>query len=205
MASAVPESPIASSDHPEWAIPARLTRGSPDWHVTIFNSAMGIVVIENLGLGAAVISTTVLIHTVGLIGVTHLMKYVRAWFRLHRHEAGRTAAMIATVLALFVVHSVEIWLWALVYVALGALPDIDSAVYFSLTTFSTIGFGDVVLPHDWRLLSALEGISGLLLIGWSTAYLVAASRHGPLLVGEHFKPLARSEGDPAANDGDTLG
>ena len=87
----MPESPIASSDHPEWAIPARLTRGSPDWHVTIFNSAMGIVVIENLGLGAAVISTTVLIHTVGLIGVTHLMKYVRAWFRLHRHDAGLLA------------------------------------------------------------------------------------------------------------------
>ena len=96
--------------------PRQIDTGNPrtSRHVTIFNSAMGIVVIENLGLGAAVISTTVLIHTVGLIGVTHLMKYVRAWFRLHRHYAGRTAAMIATVLALFVVHSVEIWLWALV-------------------------------------------------------------------------------------------
>ena len=143
--------------------------------------------IETLALGTAVISTTVLIHTIGLIGVTQLMKYVRRWFRLHRHEAGRTFAMIATVLALFVVHSVEVWLWAAVYLVTETLPDIGVAVYFSLTTFATIGFGDVVLAEDWRLLSALEGVSGLILIGWSTAYLVAAStRHGPLLVGEHF-------------------
>jgi hypothetical protein len=170
----------------------------------ICSSAMGMELIENLGLGTAVISATVLIHTVGLIGVTRLMRYVRAWFRLHRHEAGRTAAMIATVLALFVVHGVEIWLWAFVYVALGTLPDIDSAIYFSLTTFSTIGFGDVVLANEWRLLSALEGISGLLLIGWSTAYLVAASRHGPLLVFEHFETSGRSGAASAAEDRDTL-
>ena len=75
--------------------------------------------IGNLALGTAVISITVLIHTVGLIGVTHLMNYVRTWFRLHRHEAGRTMAMIATVLALFFVHSVEVWLWALVYMGIG--------------------------------------------------------------------------------------
>lgn len=145
-------------------------------------------------LGTAVISSTVLVHTLGLIIVTHLMNYVRRWFRLHRHEAGRTAAMIATVLALFIVHSVEIWAWALTYLGLGALPDIESAVYFSLTTFATIGFGDLVLDQQWRLLSALEGISGLILIGWSTAYLVAAStRHGPLLFGEHFDAADRSK------------
>ena len=161
--------------------------------------------IGNLALGTAVISITVLIHTVGLIGVTHLMNYVRTWFRLHRHEAGRTMAMIATVLALFFVHSVEVWLWAWVYIAIGALSDINSAIYFSVTTFATIGYGDIVLSHDWRLLAALEGISGLLLIGWSTAYLVAAStRHGPLLVGEHFGPAGRSNGGLTAEDSGML-
>jgi hypothetical protein len=145
-------------------------------------------VATNLALGTVVISATVLIHTLGLIGVTRLMEYVRRWFRLHRHEAGRTVAMIATVLALFVVHGVEIWTWSLVYLAIGALSDLDSAAYFSLTTFATIGYGDLVLDEQWRLLSALEGISGLILIGWSTAYLVAAAtRHGPLLFGAHFE------------------
>jgi Ion channel len=143
--------------------------------------------IGDLALGTVVISATVLIHTVGLIAVTNMMSYVRGWFRLHRHEAGRTAALVATVLALFVVHALEIWLWAFVYLGLGALSTLDTAIYFSITTFATIGYGDVVLPDAWRLLGSLEGISGLLLIGWSTAYLVAASiRHGPALVGEHL-------------------
>ncbi len=152
--------------------------------------------IANLLLGTAIIAATVLIHTVGLIGVTRLMHNVRGWFRLHRHEAGRTVAMIATVLSIFVVHGVEIWLWAFAYLAIGAIPDLEGAIYFSLTTFATIGFGDVVLDHAWRLLSALEGITGLILIGWSTAYLVAAStRHGPLLFGEHFDLTDRSRSE----------
>jgi hypothetical protein len=114
---------------------------------------------ENLAFGTAVISVTVLVHTVGLIAVTHLMSFARTWFRLHRHEFGRTMAMIATVLALFIVHAIEIWFWALMYIAIGALPSIESALYFSTTTFSTIGYGDVVLSSDWRLLGSLEGIS----------------------------------------------
>lgn len=156
--------------------------------------------VENLALGTAVISVTVLAHTVGLIAVTHLMSFIRAWFRLHRHEFGRMMAMIATVLALFGVHTIEIWLWALVYLAIGALPDIEHALYFSTTTFSTIGYGDVVLSEEWRLLGALEGVSGLLLIGWSTAYLVAAStRHGPLRIGELLDVIGKGplEGPPA--------
>ena len=169
------------------------------------NNAQEPRMLENLSLGTAVISVTVLAHTVGLIAVTHLMSFARAWFRLHRHEFGRTMAMIATVLALFIVHAIEIWLWALVYIALGALPSIETALYFSTATFSTIGYGDVVLSSDWRLLGSLEGISGLLLIGWSTAYLVAAStRHGPLRVGEHFDAMRQSATESTPANDDTL-
>jgi hypothetical protein len=162
---------------------------------------------DDLWLGAAVISITVLLHTVGLITVTNTMSLARRWFRLHRHEFGRTMAMIATVLLIFIVHGIEIWLWALVYIAVGALPDIESALYFSTTTFSTIGYGDVVLSSDWRLLGSLEGIGGLLLIGWSTAYLVAASmRHGPLRVGEHLDVMRQaSTTDAPAGDGGPFG
>lgn len=95
--------------------------------------------------------------------------------------------MIAIVLGLFTVHTAEIWFWAVVYLLTGTLQSFADALYFSTVTFSTIGYGDLVLSHDWRLLSALEGVSGFLLIGWSTAYLVAAStRHGPFRIGEHF-------------------
>lgn len=143
--------------------------------------------LANLGLGTAIVSLTVLVHTIGLMVLTSCMGWVNDWLRLHRHGTGRTIAMVGTVLGLFAVHTVEIWLWAFVYVSLGTFDGLEDALYFSTSTFATVGYGDLVLPPSWRLLGALEGLNGFLLIGWSTAYLVAAStRHGPFRLGKHF-------------------
>ena len=95
--------------------------------------------------------------------------------------------MMSTVLGLFALHTIEVWLWAVAYLAMGLFNGLDDALYFSTVTFSTVGYGDIVIPREWRLFASLEGINGFLLIGWSTAYLVAAStRHGPFRSGEHF-------------------
>ena len=141
----------------------------------------------NLSLGTVVIAATVLIHTTGLIALTRFTGQATNWLKLHHHTFGRVLAIEATVLGLFFIHTLEVWLWALVYLALGVVAHIEEALYFSTVSFSTIGFGDVVLSPEWRMFSSLEGINGFLLIGWSTAYLVAAStRHGPFRLGEHF-------------------
>ena len=141
----------------------------------------------DLGLGTLLITATVITHTLGLIILTMAMNRIVQWFRLHRHAFSRTVAMVTTVLGLFAVHTVEVWTWASAYALSGALPDFRTALYFSTATFSTLGYGDIVLEPQWRLLGSLEGINGFLLIGWSTAYLVAAStRYGPFRIGEHF-------------------
>jgi hypothetical protein len=115
------------------------------------------------------------------------MRLVASGFRLERHGPGRTVAMVGTVLGLFSLHGVEIWLWAGAYWWTGALPSFETALYFSTATFSTLGYGDVILDQEWRLFGSLEGINGFLLIGWSTAYLIAAAtRLGPFRIGEHF-------------------
>jgi hypothetical protein len=143
--------------------------------------------ITNLALGSLLIAATVLIHTIGLMTLSHTMVQLVRWWRLHRHASGRTVAMVATVLGLFFIHTIEVWLWAVAYMLLGPIPSFPDALYFSTVTFSTIGYGDVLLSPDWRLFGSLEGINGFLLIGWSTAYLISAStRHGPFRLGEHF-------------------
>ena len=76
-------------------------------------------------------------------------------------------------LSIFIIHGVEIWLYAVVYFALGALKDFDTALYFSTSTFSSLGYGDVVLLVKWRLLGAIEAPNGLILIAWSTAFLIS--------------------------------
>ncbi|RUV80725.1 MAG: potassium channel protein [Mesorhizobium sp.] len=142
--------------------------------------------ILNLCLGTVVISLTVLIHTFGLIAVTHAMARLVDRFRMHGRRS-RIAAMISVVMGLFAIITTEVWLWAGVYLTVGVLPDFETALYFSTITFSTVGYGDVVPAHGWRVLAALEGVNGFLLIGWSTAYLIAAgTRIGPFRVGEHF-------------------
>jgi Ion channel len=144
------------------------------------------MMLTNLAIGTIVISLTVLIHTFGLIAITHVMGWLVARFRMHGRRS-RVIAMITVVFGLFAVLTVEIWLWAIFHLLIGTFPDIATSLYFSTVTFSTLGYGDVLPPERWRLLAALEAVNGFLLIGWSTAYLIAAStRVGPFRSGEHF-------------------
>lgn len=140
----------------------------------------------NLTAGTLIVALTVVIHTFGLIGVTHVMAFLVARFRMDGRRS-RIFAMITVVFGLFAVLMLEVLVWAAGYFAVGAFPDFETSLYFSATTFSTLGIGDLVPPVEWRLAAAIEGINGFLLIGWSTAYLIAAStRIGPFRTGEHF-------------------
>ena len=142
--------------------------------------------LNSLAVGTAIICATVMVHVLGLMVITHAAANLSARYKLHRRPH-RVAVMVGMVLGLFCVVSLEIWLWAACYLVLRAAPDFASALYLSTITFSTVGYGDIVPAMAWRLLAALEGITGFLMIGWSTAYLVTAgTRFGPFRSGEHF-------------------
>lgn len=70
-------------------------------------------------------------------------------------------------------HLIEITLWALLYSWKGAMPDLTSAVYFSAVTYTTTGYGDLVLPESWRLVGAVEALTGILMCGLSTGFFFA--------------------------------
>ena len=72
-----------------------------------------------------------------------------------------------------VLHLLEILAWAALYVGNGALPDMTTAVYFSSVTYTTTGYGDVVLPARWRLDGGVEALTGILMCGWSAGFFVA--------------------------------
>jgi len=75
-------------------------------------------------------------------------------------------------------HVSEIWLWAVTFMQIDAVPDLESALYFSTVTATTVGYGDLVLEHNWRLLGSFEAMSGILVFGISTAFLMAVLRSG---------------------------
>jgi hypothetical protein len=80
--------------------------------------------------------------------------------------------MARVVGTLLLLHIVEAAVWALFFRLVGGLPDLESAAYFSLTSYTTVGYGDVVLPARWRLLGPIEAAVGVLMLGWSTGILV---------------------------------
>ena len=143
--------------------------------------------LTDLLLGSVLIAATVIIQTTGLMLLSRVITALVRWFRLHRHDFWRMIAMVATVLGLFAIHTTEIWLWALALLGVHASPNFEDALYLSTASFTTLGAESATITHAWRLLVALESVDGLVLIGWSIAFLVAAStRHGPFRAGEHF-------------------
>jgi Ion channel len=70
-------------------------------------------------------------------------------------------------------HLIEITTWALFYARTDAMADLSSALYFSAVTYTTTGYGDIVLPEEWRLIGAIEALTGILMCGWSTGFFFA--------------------------------
>jgi len=69
---------------------------------------------------------------------------------------------------------VQIAFWSLLYIALGAFEDFETAMYFSGVTFTSLGYGDVVLSGRMRLLAPLQAANGLMMFGITTAVFIAA-------------------------------
>ena len=131
--------------------------------------------IANLLLSGVMVGATVTIHFAGLLILMWLLRARGHNFRAHESVVGQIAAIVFVVLGLVAIHTVEIWLYATLYYGLGALQHFEEALYFSTTSFTTIGYGDVVLDRKWRLLGAIEGANGLILFGWSTAFLFSVT------------------------------
>jgi hypothetical protein len=84
-----------------------------------------------------------------------------------------TRLFIAVAVWIVLLHLVEISVWAAAYLWQGAMPDMPSALYFSAVTYTTTGYGDLVLPEAWRLDGGVEALTGILMCGWSTGFFFA--------------------------------
>lgn len=124
-----------------------------------------------LATSTVLVATTVVMHLVGLdllmslLGL-HLRRFTTSWLHLDR-----LLVPLGIVLGLFVLHGCEIWLYAFAYRWLQVIPDIEQALYFSASAYSTAGEAGPLLPIGWRVVGALEAVNGMLLLGWSTAFL----------------------------------
>ena len=115
----------------------------------------------------------VLIHGFGLFGLTRAVRSEIALERLSEIEPlsmRGTLFTLAMVVAIIVLHGMEIWAFAAMYLGVGAFDGFENALYFSTISYSTVGYSDVHVATDWRLLGAFESILGVILLGWSTSF-----------------------------------
>ena len=129
--------------------------------------------ITQMVLGAVMITVTTLIQGVfTVVGIEKLRDHLER--RTTTSLVRSTLKLAVFVLWLFLATIIEVWLWGLLYLVLDAIGTLQEALYFSTSTFTTLGFGDIVLDEEWRLLSSFEAANGLLMFGWSTALIFAA-------------------------------
>lgn len=146
---------------------------------------------DNWAWGMPIIVLTVLAHAFGLAFI-HQYGVSRLATRPQMRRSSLVFAAIVgtTSLLLTVLHGAEAALWALAYVALGALGDARSAMLFSLNAMTTYGHDNLGLSPHWRLMGALEALNGVILFGLTTAYLFA-------VVQGHWPARDRTDAQPA--------
>lgn len=134
------------------------------------------MLITELLIAACLALLTSTVHFIGLVGVSAIMRKRGVHPVNLQTLIGQGVSILSIVMALMVLHTIEIWIYAITYLMLGEFGgSMEQALYFSTTAFTTAGIGDVVLSPEWRMLGAAESANGFLLIGWSTAFLVSLS------------------------------
>ena len=122
-------------------------------------------------IAAGLVVVTVAMHAVGFDAL------LRAMMRSHALDTSGfrpvTRLVIGLTCWLILVHLAEIFVWGLFYFSQGCLPDVESALYFSGVTYTTVGYGELVLPKPWRMLAPVEALTGILMCGLSTGLFFA--------------------------------
>jgi hypothetical protein len=126
-------------------------------------------------IGALFVVLMVTIHSGGLVAITRGLKLHQE--RSIPNEWGlRAAALLSTYgVLLFALHFIEIFIFAAFYRWTGSLHTMEAALYYSASSYATLGV-TANFSEEWRLVGSLEALIGFVLIGWSTAAMVRTLR-----------------------------
>ena len=135
---------------------------------------------EKIVIALLMMFLSTVIHALFMIGGNHVLEWRLTRFGPARGHFGRAVMVWLLTLWMFVAIVIEAWLWALVYLyspAITELPDLQTAFYFSMVTFTTLGYGDVVLTGEWRTLASVQAANGVIIFGWTTALIFYFIQH----------------------------
>jgi len=129
-------------------------------------------VLKIVVIGSLMMAITTAIHASFMTAMMRLLEN-RTRNQKDRAPLTRLYVVVESILMIFVATLLEASAWAVAYLTLGAISGLEPALYFSVVTFTTVGYGDVVLTPEWRLLGSFEAVNGIIMFGWSTALVMS--------------------------------
>ncbi len=128
--------------------------------------------LRGAGGGAILVALTLILQSAGMAALIHWVRFSLAHGLESFGPVYSTRLIVRFAAVLFALHLLQILLWGALYRWL-CFPAWGEAFYFSLSSFSTVGYGDIVLPRMWRILGPLESVTGVLMCGLSVSLLFA--------------------------------
>lgn len=132
--------------------------------------------LTQLALGSALTLATIMVAAASWWGLETVLLRLHRWSVMPPHGAKLMAILSIALLWTLGMMTIAVWIWAIALYVIGIFVQFEASVYFALVAFTTLGFGDLLLPQDWRLLGGICAANGLLMIGLLTAILVETLR-----------------------------
>jgi voltage-gated potassium channel len=152
---------------------------------------------------AILVALTIIFQSAGMATLIYWVRF-RLASGLHRLGPVRsTILMVRFTTVIVTLHLFQVLLWAGFY-RWNCFPSWESAFYFSAASYSTVGYGDIILPQMWRSLGPLESVTGVLMCGLSAAFLFAIVTRLVERTTQSAQELARPDGEPAQQDEPTV-
>lgn len=133
--------------------------------------------ILQLLIGGALTVLCVVVSGLGLWAAEWLFTDHRRWLRSPPHAPKLLAVVVGVSLLVLVIITAGVWIWAVALLMLGVFAGMEEAIYFALVAYTTLGFGDVLPPHGWRILGAMAAANGFINIGLLTTLLIEGLNH----------------------------
>ena len=131
----------------------------------------------NLTLATLLMIATIIIHASGMVLSVRILKSHRGGKLKQELQRTYIYWVIGIILLMSIAMVTEAIVWAVTYIFIGAFEHFEQALYFSMVTFTTLGYGDIVLNEQWRILGSFEAASGIIMFGWTTAIVFFAVQH----------------------------
>lgn len=128
--------------------------------------------LSQLLLGSLLISATIIVEVSFIVMAAAVMTRTGRWLATGRKLLKLMLSLVAVVLWMLAAISIGVWIWAAAFLALDQFQELEPALYFAVVSMTTLGYGDIVIGKEWRLLSGLIAANGLILFSLATAFFI---------------------------------